>query len=222
MVRAIVAFDRDDAKTCLENMQRVALYQQSLMKVFYEALHDKNISRSVWLSYVQGFQGWGAGRLIDGEFVKFDGISGSHVLIFQALDAFLGLDRYLTDENMNRYIPARQRVFCDRLRAHCFRDSIGSSMVDVQIGQQFDTILKQMRVSISIQPGESPFVLMLTQVFRAAHRTRVMPYLQQPAPERQVMTAGKGVLEMPGEKASMEHILKPLDHMMLGRLHQTI
>lgn len=48
-----------------------------------------------------------------------------------------------------------------------------------------------------------------------------MPYLEQPAPERLTMTAGKSVLETPSTKGVKE-ALKVLDDMMVLRLKQTI
>ena len=59
------------------------------------------------------------------------------------------------------------------------------------------------------------------QMFRAAHRTRVMPYLEEPAPERMTMTAGKSVLEGPTTKDTKE-ALKVLDEMLVTRLKQTV
>lgn len=44
-----------------------------------------------------------------------------------------------------------------------------------------------------------------------------MPYLEQPAPERLPMTAGKGVLE----GRTTKEALKGLDVMMVTRLQQT-
>ncbi|ETS87858.1 hypothetical protein PFICI_01686 [Pestalotiopsis fici W106-1] len=204
MVRAIVAFDQGDKMACLEFMRLLGRHQRKLMKSFYENIHDHLVSRSVWLSHVQGFQGWGAGRLIDGEFVKYDGLSGNHVLVFQAIDAFLGLDRYLTEEAMKRYIPINQRNFCDTLKKHSFRSELRDTPVDLSLNQEFINIVNQMRV------------------FRAAHRTRVMPYLEQPAPERLVMTAGKSVLETNGQEQEIKEVLKPLDDMMVGRLRETV
>lgn len=48
-----------------------------------------------------------------------------------------------------------------------------------------------------------------------------MPYLEQPAPERLMMTAGKSVLEGPATKDTKE-ALKGLDEMLVTRLKQTI
>lgn len=59
------------------------------------------------------------------------------------------------------------------------------------------------------------------QIFRAAHRARFMPYLEQPAPERLTMTAGKSVLETPSSKDT-KAALKVLDEMLEVRLGQTV
>ena len=58
------------------------------------------------------------------------------------------------------------------------------------------------------------------KVFRAAHRARVMPYLEQPAPERLAMTAGKSVLE--SLNMNTKEALTSLDEMLATRLKQTI
>lgn len=63
--------------------------------------------------------------------------------------------------------------------------------------------------------------LLVEQVFRAAHRTRVMPYLEEPAPERLIMTAGKSILEGPSTKDTKQ-ALKVLDEMLEKRLKLTI
>lgn len=48
-----------------------------------------------------------------------------------------------------------------------------------------------------------------------------MPYLEQPAPERLIMTAGKSVLENSSTKSTKE-ALKGLDEMLVNRLRETI
>ena len=58
-------------------------------------------------------------------------------------------------------------------------------------------------------------------MFRAAHRARVMSYLEQPAPERLVMTAGKSVLESASTKDTKD-ALKVLDDMLVQRLKETV
>ncbi|KAK3337589.1 cytochrome P450 [Cercophora scortea] len=175
MVNAITAFETDDKPSCLHHITDLATGLRGLLRVFYNSLHEGRIAHSVWLSYVQGFQAWGIGRVIDGEFVKFDGLSGNHVLIFHAVDAFLGIDRYLNDRDTERYIPRNQRALADALRKNSFRGRIGEG--DERIEMELSEIAKQLRT------------------FRAAHRSRGLTYLEEPAPERLPMTAGKSVLK---------------------------
>jgi hypothetical protein len=218
MIRAVISFEEKNKESCVIHLENITFRLRHLLRVFYENLKESRISHSVWLSYVQGFQGWGVGRMIDGEFIKYDGLSGNHVLFFQALDAFLGMDRYLTDENMIRYIPANQRKLCIALKKHSFRNKL-KEHGDMKIEAEIKTIVNHLRVY--------PFFHKLKtasntrQVFRAAHRTRVMPYLEQPAPERLTMTAGKSVLEGPTTKDTKE-ALKVLDQMLVTRLKETV
>ncbi|KAB8233706.1 uncharacterized protein BDW43DRAFT_311049 [Aspergillus alliaceus] len=198
MVRAIICFEEKGNISCLTHLQNITFRLRHLLKIFYDGLTASRVSREVWLSYIQGFQGWGVGRIINGEYVKDDGLSGNHVLIFQALDAFLGLDQYLSDENMDRYIPIRQRDLCRAFKKYSFRHKLKGPM-DCQIEDEFKKMVNHMKL------------------FRTAHRTRVMPYLEQPAPERLLMTAGKSVLEGPNAKSA----LKVLDDMLVTRLKQT-
>lgn len=59
------------------------------------------------------------------------------------------------------------------------------------------------------------------QLYRAAHRARVMPYLEQPAPAQLTMTAGKSVLEGRTAKET-KNALKALDQMLATRLKETV
>ncbi|ESZ96147.1 hypothetical protein SBOR_3477 [Sclerotinia borealis F-4128] len=201
MVLSILTYTSSSPATCLPHLRTINARVRDLFLVFYENLTKSRVSHSVWLSYIQGFQGWGVGKMVDGEYVKYDGLSGNHVLFFQALDAFLGMDRYLTDENMMRYIPRRQRELCLALKKHSFVKGARENGQTV-IEEEFGKMINQLKV------------------FRAAHRARVMSYLQEPAPERLVMTAGKSVLENSGTKC-LEDALKPLDDMLATRLKET-
>ncbi|KAK3695812.1 hypothetical protein B0T22DRAFT_372305 [Podospora appendiculata] len=198
MVHAIAAFEADDKPSCLRHIDDLATGLRGLLRVFYSSLHERRIAHSVWLSYVQGFQAWGVGRVVGGEFVKFDGLSGNHVLIFHAVDAFLGIGRYLGDRDTQRYIPRNQRALADALRKSSFRDRVGEG--DGRIEMELSEIAKQLRT------------------FRAAHRSRGLTYLEEPAPERRPMTAGKSVLK--GE--TLREALQPLDDLMIGRIKQTV
>lgn len=145
MVCAVICFEEKDRESCLNHLKNVTSRLRHLLLVFYENLKESRVSHSVWLSYVQGFQGWGVGKMIDGEFIKYDGLSGNHVLFFQALDAFLGMDRYLTDENMIRYIPVNQRELCNALKRHSFRNKLKEPS-DTKIGEEVRKIVNQLKV----------------------------------------------------------------------------
>ncbi|KAH7093374.1 hypothetical protein FB567DRAFT_624654 [Paraphoma chrysanthemicola] len=89
MVHAVASFREDDKNACLKHLETVSSHLRILLQLFYKIIAHAHVPQSVWLSHTQGFQGWGVGRMIDGGFVKFDGLSGNHVLVFQAIDAFL-------------------------------------------------------------------------------------------------------------------------------------
>ncbi|KAL8768141.1 MAG: hypothetical protein Q9209_005532 [Squamulea sp. 1 TL-2023] len=218
MVQANICFENNDKEMCLRHLESMTVRVRHLLMVFYQNLTESRVSQSVWLSYVQGFQGWGVGRMIDGEYVKYDGLSGNHVLFFQALDAFLGMDRYLSDQNMDRYIPINQRELCLSLRRNCFRKKLDGEK-GVAIEKEFTKIVNYLKVRRKPVFQQAPSDVL--QVFRAAHRARVMPYLEQPAPERLTMTAGKSVLETPTTK-DVKEALKVLDDMLVVRFQQTV
>lgn len=146
MVDAIVAFEENRKADSLRRLQQLKPKLDKIYQLFYDGLVDAKVSRKVWLSYCQGFQGWGVGRVIDGRHVKYDGLSGNHVLIFQAIDAFFGMERYLIDENMIRYIPVRQREFTSVLRRHSIRAQIEKGEYE-EIRAEISKLVQAMRVS---------------------------------------------------------------------------
>ncbi|GAB1316971.1 Indoleamine 2,3-dioxygenase [Madurella fahalii] len=201
VVQAIMAFARGDRGACLAHARAITAQLRPALSSYYERVHDDKIARSVWLSRVQGFYAWGAGyeNEASGEWEKFDGLSGNQVLLFQVLDAFLGLEPYLPREVLERNVPKLQRDFCEAVARHAFRHSLGKEGVDGRIRDELTEIVKRLRL------------------FRSAHRTRAKSYLMVPAPERLPMTAGKSLL-----KADMDHSMQFLDSFMLGRLQQTV
>ncbi|KAI0395602.1 hypothetical protein F5Y17DRAFT_456843 [Xylariaceae sp. FL0594] len=192
MVCAIVKFDAGDKKACLAHVRLVSEGLRELLLTFYNNLRGNRVARSVWLSYIQGFQAWGIGRMVDGQFVRYDGLSGNHVLVFQAVDAFLGMERYLSDEDMDRYIPVNQRDFALSLKKHTPRHRLrDTDAADVAIRDEMTAIVKRMK-----------------------------SYLEVPAPERLMMTAGKSVLES-DEVQGFEEAYAKLDEQMGTRLKET-
>jgi hypothetical protein len=162
MVRAVICFEADDKVSCANHLENVSCRLRQLLLVFYDNLTESRVSRSVWLSYVQGFQGWGVGRMVNGELIKYDGLSGNHVLFFQALDAFLGMDRYLTDENMIRYIPVNQRELCLALKKHSFRNKLHQHS-DMMIEDKVRTIVNQLKVRFLFSPHHLQKRLLITR-----------------------------------------------------------
>lgn len=137
----------NDKVSCLKQLENITFRLHYLLLIFYENLTEFRVSHSVWLSYVQGFQGWGVGRMIDGKFVKYDGLFGSHVLFFQALDAFLGMDRYLTDEDMIRYIPVNQKRLCITFKKYSFRTK-AKEHNNMRIENEFTKIVNRLKVRL--------------------------------------------------------------------------
>ena len=154
VAHAVLSFARRDLPATLLHTRRVTSHLRPLLSSYYDRVHDARIARSAWLSHVQGFYAWGVGR--EGEhhggetgegWVKFDGLSGNQVLLFQVLDAFLGLEPYLNEENRRRNVPERQRVFCDAVARHAFRGRLGGEGLEGRVAAELGEIVKKLRVS---------------------------------------------------------------------------
>jgi hypothetical protein len=101
------------------------------------------------MSYVQGFHGWSAGEIKDGVYVEYDGLSGNQLPFFHIVDAFLGLDQYLKEEDMQRYIPKAQRKLSICIKEHSFRHK-SKLAGDVEMETEMENIVKQMRVCLPL------------------------------------------------------------------------
>jgi hypothetical protein len=160
VVHALLAHARGDLPSCLRHTRRITERLRPLLGGYYDRMHDARIARAAWLSHVQGFYGWGVGYYQEGgegrggsggggEWVRFDGLSGNQVLLFQVLDAFLGLPPYLDEESQRRNVPGRQREFCRAVGRHSFRGRLGAEGVEGRIGLELGEIVKRLRVSLS-------------------------------------------------------------------------
>lgn len=159
MVFSIITY-RNSPLSSLPHLRAINTRLRDLFLIFYENLTKSRVSHSVWLSYIQGFQGWGVGKYVNGEYIKYDGLSGNHVLFFQALDAFLGMERYLTDENMERYIPARQRELCLVFKKYSFLRQAELDGVN-EVEAEFAKMVNQLKVC-TVSPIQSSFLLQTT------------------------------------------------------------
>ncbi|KAF2851999.1 hypothetical protein T440DRAFT_393374 [Plenodomus tracheiphilus IPT5] len=204
LILSIIAFARNDMPAVARHVEGVNEQVQYVFGVYFDKLHNDSIPHSMWLSRIQGFYAW---ALIERnetthQWEQFDGLSGNQALIFQALDAWLGLGQYLSPRDMETSVPRRQREFCYALRKHSFRGVLNRESDDEyenRILKSFEKIVKKLRM------------------FRNVHRVRAKTYLSQPAPERLPMTAGKGVLQ-----PTLEASLEQLDVFMVRRLEETL
>jgi hypothetical protein len=85
------------------------------------------------------------------------------VPVFQNLGTFLGMSRYLTVENMDRYTPRNQREFCSAVR----RNTLSRRLTSV--GQNPHDDQTELILEWSAQH---------VRIFRTAHCNRVIPYLE--------------------------------------------
>lgn len=88
--------------------------------------------------------------MVDGEMVVYDGVSGSHTTFFMALDAFLGMDQYLSQENASRCIPHNQRALCASLRKHSFISRLQAEG-DEDIVEASQKIVNHLKVRHNLQ-----------------------------------------------------------------------
>jgi hypothetical protein len=98
MVLATVAFDKVDTSACAHHVARIASQLKNVLSAYLDRTHEHIIAHSVWLPHVQGFYAWGVGHYNEEkqEWVKYDG-----------LDAFLVIDRYLSQLDQDRNAPKR-------------------------------------------------------------------------------------------------------------------
>lgn len=150
MVHATLSFARNDKPACAAALHRITAQLRPVLGSYYDGVHDSAIARSVWLSHVQGFFIWAAGGVdAQGNWVTYHGLSGNQVLLFQALDAFLGMEPYLSQTDREHNVPERQRRLCDVLGKHSFRGQLKEepdTECEQQIAQEFKEIIKRLRV----------------------------------------------------------------------------
>ncbi|KAH8430105.1 uncharacterized protein LDX57_007775 [Aspergillus melleus] len=199
IAQSIEYFERGDKAVCAETIRSIFRQLRKVFQAFYKTFVPSTVSPAVWLSYVQGFHGWAAGT-IDGEaYTEYDGVQGGQMVLIQVIDAFLGMDPFLSTEAFRRHVTYYQRGFIDSVRRHSFRQKA----LDAGDGE------------INIHMIE---IAKLMHVFRSSHRKTVSKYLAVPAPERITMTAGSSVLQ--GDSAS-SNPLAHVDSLLAARLRQT-
>ncbi|KAJ5240661.1 uncharacterized protein N7469_002252 [Penicillium citrinum] len=161
LVQAIAAFERGQKQHCSQHLSQVNLHLRNTMRVYYETVVSSKIPHSVFVGYIQGFHGWAAGKVVDGKYKEYDGLSGGHLILFNLLDGFFGFENFLNHESMLNYIPAAQREFIESVKRHGFREE-AERAGDVEVKNQLEGILKQTRVGLTFTKSE---VLKFADIF---------------------------------------------------------
>lgn len=91
-----------------------------------------------------------------GEPIQDNDLSRSHSLLFHALNSFLRIARYLSDDDSVKIVAARQGEFCDTLKNYSPRGPLLSGHgvatedradLDAMIEDGFSKIAERLRVS---------------------------------------------------------------------------
>ncbi|KAJ7266953.1 hypothetical protein B0H12DRAFT_1179405 [Mycena haematopus] len=183
--QAIASMDMRDRDAALEALKSANDIFRAALKYFFSTMVDSKISHTVWMAYVQGFQGWA----LDG----IDGISGGQSLIFRTLDSFLGIRPWPTPEKERLHIPEVQRNWLNCLRDYDIRAVAKERDYD-EITAELDSLVKQLRL------------------WRMGHMRRMQPYESVYRPERKAMTAGISIVDASNEAQMIEHLKKELGH----------
>ncbi|KAI1367615.1 hypothetical protein F5Y08DRAFT_49634 [Xylaria arbuscula] len=202
IVIAVTSYKDGKTSAAVEAMRSVNAGLRGLFVHFNQKMREEVVSKNVWLNYVQSLHAWGLGRVIDGEWVRFDGVSGNQILVFQALDALLGMETYHPDADLKRYMPAAQRAFCKSIKDNSPRPFLRDSK-DQALKVEFEALVAQLKR------------------YRCAHRSRAMPYLKKVAPERYHMTTKASVLTT-DPSVGIDAALQPLEQLLINRTTQTI
>ncbi|KAH8430228.1 uncharacterized protein LDX57_007897 [Aspergillus melleus] len=180
IAQSIDYFERGDKVQCAEKVRSIFRQLRRVFQVFYKTFVPSTVSPAVWLSYVQGFHGWAAGT-IDGEtYTEYDGVQGGQMVLIQVIDAFLGMDPFLSTEAFRRHVTYYQRGFIDSIRRHSFRQK-ALHAGDGEINTYMSNIAG------------------LMQAFQSSYRKAMSKYLAVSAPERMAMAPGSSVLR--GDRA---------------------
>ncbi|KAF8136012.1 hypothetical protein K438DRAFT_1639546 [Mycena galopus ATCC 62051] len=174
--------DPEAARDALKSANDVL---RAALKYFFSTMVESKMSHTVWMAYVQGFQGWA----LEG----IDGISGGQSLIFRTLDSFLSIRPWPTPEKERLHIPEAQRNWLNCLRDYDIR-AVAKERDYTQVTDELESLVKQLRL------------------WRMGHMRRMQPYESVRRPERKTMTAGISVVDAPDEEQMIVHLKKELGH----------
>jgi hypothetical protein len=148
MIKAIVAFEKGDKKACLTHIETISISLRKVMLNLFEKMTDAHVSRAVWVRHISGIHGWGLTLETDNPPIVYGGLSGSQILLFLAVDAFLGINCYHSDAQQKMQISRNIRDVAEAIRKYSFRKNLSErSADDVAIEKALQAMIKQLRVS---------------------------------------------------------------------------
>ena len=147
MIQSIISFERGDKKSCLAYIETALVSLRKVMQNLYEKMNDPHVERAIWVRHVSGIHSWGLTLETDEPPVEYGGLSGSQILLFLAVDAFLGINRYHSDGELKMQISRNMRDVAATIRRYSFRNQLSEkSEDDVAIGKMLNRMVKQLRV----------------------------------------------------------------------------
>ncbi len=134
--------------SCLAHVETAFINLRKVMQNLYDKMNDPHVARTIWVRHVSGIHSWGLTLETDDPPVEYGGLSGSQILLFLAVDAFLGIDRYHTDEELRMHISQNMRDVAATIRKTSFRKLLSESIEeDVALEKALGRMVKQLRVS---------------------------------------------------------------------------
>lgn len=210
--RAIAFVDAGDMTAAADALKSANDVLKLALKFFFTTMVDTTLVQSIWLAYVQGYQGWTLGGI--------DGISGGQSLTFRTLDSFLGIRPFPEPEKESLHLPTVQRDWLNFLRKYDIRAAVKTHGEDgTAVAAELEALVKQLRVSSRFNRSVVRFLLMMaSQLWRMGHMRRMQPYESVHRPERMTMTSGISIVNASDENEMIKH----LKHQLGQRLAQTV
>lgn len=148
MIQAVIAFERRDKRSCLAHVETAFINLRKVMQFVYERMNNPHIARAIWVRHVSGIHSWGLTLEADDPPVEYGGLSGSQSLLFLAVDAFLGIERYHSDSELKMHISGNMRDVAATFRRYSFRKLLTEkSEDDIAIENALRRMVNQLRVS---------------------------------------------------------------------------
>lgn len=148
-----MSFEQGDKASCLAHTETILTRLRPLLCAVARKMNDPHIARAVWARHIGGVHGWAAAAEDESGggssySQSVGGLSGSRILLFGVLDAFLGIAPYQPDGGEKEmHMSRNMRRVCMAVEAHSFRGRLGDGAGNEAIGEALDRGVKQLRVS---------------------------------------------------------------------------